>query len=118
MDLDIAWMIDQSHNIKPKVAAMIQTACSVQEIFAKALCLDRDAVRAAQDRNDVIGAEDTLKRADNTDVTDLLTRVREQMGVEADPLEAYRRSDYEQTAARQRTVKRKALGIEEGGSYA
>jgi L-rhamnose isomerase/sugar isomerase len=117
-DLDIAWMIDQSHNIKPKVTAMIQTVCTVQELFAKALCVDRDALRAAQDRNDVVGAEETLKRAYNADVTDLLIRVREQLGVEADPLEAYRRSDYEQEAARHRTTKRKELGIEEGGSYA
>jgi L-rhamnose isomerase / sugar isomerase len=117
-DLDIAWMIDQSHNIKPKVEAMIQTVCTVQELFAKALCVDRDALQAAQDRQDVIAAEETLRRAYNTDVTDLLVRVREALGVEADPLEAYRRSDYEQTVARERTAKRKQLGIDEGGSYA
>lgn len=117
-DLDIAWMIDQSHNIKPKVEAMIQTVCTVQELFAKALCVDRDALQAAQDREDVIAAEETLRRAYNTDVTDLLVRVRETLGVEADPLEAYRRSDYEQTAARERTAKRRQLGIDEGGSYA
>jgi len=117
-DLDIAWMIDQSHNIKPKVEAMIQTVCTVQELFAKALCVDRDALQAAQDRQDVIAAEETLRRAYNTDVTDLLVRVREALGVEADPLEAYRRSDYEQTVTRERTAKRKQLGIDEGGSYA
>ncbi len=117
-DLDIAWMIDQSHNIKPKVEAMIQTVCTVQELFAKALCVDRDALQAAQDREDVIAAEETLRRAYNTDVTDLLVRVRETLGVEADPLEAYRRSDYERTAARERTAKRRQLGIDEGGSYA
>ncbi|MFP4433479.1 MAG: TIM barrel protein [Phycisphaerae bacterium] len=117
-DLDIAWMIDQSHNIKPKVAAMIQTVCTVQELFAKALCVDRDALQAARDRRDVIAAEETLRRAYNTDVTDLLVRVREALGVEADPLEAYRRSDYEQTVARERTAKRGQLGIDEGGSYA
>ncbi|MFP4140079.1 MAG: TIM barrel protein [Phycisphaerae bacterium] len=117
-DLDIAWMIDQSHNIKPKVAAMIQTVCTVQELFAKALCVDRDALQAARDRRDVIAAEETLRRAYNTDVTDLLVRVREALGVEADPLEAYRRSDYEQTVARERTAKRRQLGIDEGGSYA
>jgi L-rhamnose isomerase / sugar isomerase len=114
-DVDIAWMIDQSHNIKPKVEAMIQTTVNVQELFAKACLVDRPALRAAQDRDDVVAAEETLRKAFFADITPLLAAIRKRLGVPADPLAAYRASGYEQKAATERTAKRKALGLDEGG---
>ncbi|MGC9455298.1 MAG: TIM barrel protein [Phycisphaerae bacterium] len=117
-DLDIAWMIDQSHNVKPKVQAMIQTACRVQELFAKALCVDREALASARAAEDTVGAEEVLQKAFYTDVTPLLTEVRTRMGVPQDPLAAFRDSGYEQKAAKARQAKRESLGATGGGSYA
>jgi len=117
-DLDIAYMIDQSHNVKPKVQAMIQTACTVQELMAKALCVDRKALARAQGKEDTVAAEETLRAAFRLDVTPLLAAVREKLGVPADPLAAFRASGYERRAATQRKAKREALGIRGGSSYA
>lgn len=116
--LDIAWMIDQSHNVKPKVQAMIQTACRVQELFAKALCADREALSAARAAEDTVAAEETLQKAFYTDVTPLLAEVRRRLGVPKDPLDAFRQSGYEQQAAETRQAKREAGGGGSGGSYA
>jgi len=117
-DLNIAYMIDQSHNIKPKVQAMIQTACTVQQLFAKALCVDRKALARAQSAEDTVASEETLRRAFNLDVTPILQAVRRNLDVPDDPLAAFRASDYERQAARQRRAKRKALGITAGATYA
>ena len=117
-DLDIAYMIDQSHNIKPKIQAMIQTACRVQEILAKALCVDRKALARAQQAEDTVAAEEVLQKAFRLDVTPILQAVRKALGVPADPLEAFRASGYERTAASARRAKRKELGISGGSSYA
>jgi L-rhamnose isomerase/sugar isomerase len=111
-------MIDQSHNIKPKVAAMIQTCCTIQDICAKALCVDRKALAAAQERENTIGAEETLRAAFNADVKCILRDVRKALGVPADPLGAYLASGHEQKAARQRRAKRAAIGISSSSSYA
>ena len=117
-DLDIAYMIDQSHNIEPKVQAMIQTVCRVQELLAKALCVDRKALAAAQARQDVIACEGLLQSAFGADVTPLLHAVRDRLGVPRDPLAAFRATSYQAEAARQRQVKRRALGLAEGARYA
>ncbi len=117
-DLELAYMIDQSHNIKPKVQAMIQTVCTVQELFAKALCVDRKALAKAQQAEDTVASEEVLRAAFKADVTPLLRDVRKKLGVPSDPLKAYRASGYEQKAAKERRAKRKALGITEGASYA
>jgi len=117
-DLDIAYMIDQSHNVKPKVQAMIQTVCTVQELFAKALCVDRAALAEAQSREDTVAAEEALRAAFHADVGPILRSVRKALGVPSDPLAAFRASGYEQRAARERTQKRQDLGMTETSSYA
>ena len=117
-DLDIAYMIDQSHNIKPKVQAMIQTVCTVQELFAKALCVDRAALAAAQSREDTVAAEETLRAAFAANVAPMLKAVRKALGVPADPLSAYRASGYEQRVAAERKQKRLDLGLGGTSSYA
>ena len=66
---ETAYMIDQSHNLKPKVEAMIQTVMNIQEIYAKSLCVDRSALQQAQAECDIISAERILKQAFFTDVT-------------------------------------------------
>ena len=117
-DLDIAYMIDQSHNIKPKVQAMVQTVCAIQEFFAKALLVDRKALAAAQQAEDTVASEEILRTAYNADPSGILTAVRRKLKVPADPLKAFRASGYEQAAAKDRSERRKAMGITEQSSYA
>jgi L-rhamnose isomerase/sugar isomerase len=116
--LELAYMIDQCHNIKPKIQAMIQTVCRVQELFCKALCVDRPALAAAQAREDTIASEEIIRSAFNLDVAPLLTEVRRQLGAPADPLAAFRASGYESAAAKDRAARRKTLGIGEASSFA
>ncbi|MHC5003149.1 MAG: TIM barrel protein, partial [Planctomycetota bacterium] len=85
-DLDIAYMIDQSHNVKPKVEAMVQTVMSVQELFARALLVDGDRLEAARRAGDVVAAERALRGAFDTDVRPALAEWRRGRGLPADPL--------------------------------
>ena len=91
---DVAFMLDQCHNIEPKIPAEIRSVMNVQEATAKALLVDRAALRAAQEEGDVLGAHGVLVDAFSTDVRPLLAEVREEMGLDPDPLAAYARSGY------------------------
>ena len=90
----VAYMIDQSHNIEPKLEAMVQSVANCQVAFAKALIVDRRALAERQATGDVLGAHRVLVEAFETDVRPLVARVREEMGVPPDPVEACRTSDY------------------------
>ncbi|WP_155836467.1 L-rhamnose isomerase [Alicyclobacillus herbarius] len=85
----VAYMIDQSHNIEPKISAMLRSVENIQTAFAKALLVPRDELAAAQAEGDVIRAEKIVSDAFQTDVRPLLVEVREELGVPADPLAAY-----------------------------
>lgn len=93
---NIAYMIDQSHCIEPKIPAMIRSILNVQTQFAKALLIDFAAVKQAQEQQDVLAAENAIREAFEFDVTPLLHVVREEMGVPVDPMGAYLQSDYGQ----------------------
>jgi L-rhamnose isomerase len=93
-DAGIAFMLDQCHNIEPKIPAIIRSVMNVQEATAKALLVDMDALSAAQQDGDVLGANAALMDAYNTDVRPLLAELREDIGIDADPLAAYRRSGH------------------------
>ena len=90
----IAFMLDQCHNIEPKIPAQIRSVMNVQEAVAKALLVDADALRAAQLDGDVLGANAVLMDAYNTDVRPLLAELREEMGLAPDPVKAYLASGY------------------------
>ena len=92
--LGIAFMLDQCHNIEPKIAAQIRSVMNVQEATAKALLIDVDALTAAQRDGDVLGANAVLMDAYNTDVRPLLADLRADMGLDPDPVAAYQRSGY------------------------
>ena len=92
--LDVAYMIDQSHNTKPKVEATVQSVLHLQEAYARALLVNRRRLREAQEAGDVVGAENELLKAFRRDVTPLLVQVRREMGVPEQPLEALRASGY------------------------
>jgi L-rhamnose isomerase/sugar isomerase len=91
---NIAYMIDQSHCIEPKIPAMIRSVLNVQTQYAKALLINFDKVKEAQEKQDVLGAEEAVREAFELDVKPLLEAVREEMGVPVDPMKAYLESDY------------------------
>jgi L-rhamnose isomerase/sugar isomerase len=101
-ELDIAYMVDQSHNLKPKIEAMIQTVMTAQEHMVKALLVDHAALAGARSSDDLVLAERILQDAYQTDVRPLLADYREARGLAADPLQAFRESGYAQRAARER----------------
>ena len=90
----IAYMIDQSHNLKNKIEAMIQSVITLQEIYARALFVDREYLKKAQLDGRIIDAEECLQDAFYKDVRPLLKEVREEMGLDPEPLSAFRRSGY------------------------
>ncbi|HIA66109.1 TPA: L-rhamnose isomerase [Candidatus Poribacteria bacterium] len=94
VETDIAYMIDQSHNLKPKVEASLQSVCNLQTAYAKALIVDRQSLAEAQAAGEIIDAEQILQRAVETDVRPLLEQVRLEMDLDPDPLTAYRKSGY------------------------
>jgi L-rhamnose isomerase/sugar isomerase len=106
----IAYMIDQSHNLKPKIEAMIQTVMTAQELYAKACLVDRPRLRDAQTRMDIVAAEQMLRDAFFADVRGLLGEWRKRKGIAPDPLGAYQASGYEAHAARERQAARIARG--------
>lgn len=105
---DIAYMVDQSHNLKPKIEEMIQTAMSAQELFVKAALVDQESLAARQKQMDLIGAEECLRRAFFADVQPVLAAWRKSHGLPADPLAAYRESGYQERAAAERAERNRS----------
>ncbi|MFM1651445.1 L-rhamnose isomerase [Brevibacillus sp. B_LB10_24] len=90
----IAYMIDQSHAIEPKIPAMIRSVINVQTQYAKALLVNLEELARAQESQDVLAAENIVREAFECDVRPLLGVVREEMGLPADPMKAYLESGY------------------------
>src|ERR1700735_45640 len=99
----IAFMLDQCHNIEPKIPAQIRSVMNVQEATAKALLIDVEALKTAQLAGDVLGANAALMDAYNTDVRPLLAALREEMGLARDPCAAYLGSGYGEKISSERT---------------
>jgi L-rhamnose isomerase/sugar isomerase len=96
--------IDQSHNIEPKLEAMVRSVLNLQESYAKALLIDRGALREAQLAGDVLAGHELLLDAFNTDVRPLCARVRERLGASADPIAELRRGGYVARTAAERSA--------------
>ena len=111
---DLAYMVDQSHNLKGKIEEMIQTAVMAQAMYAKAALVDHAALAGLQKSCELIDAEECLKSAFAEDVRPLLADWRKSKGLAGDPLAAFRASGYLEQAARDRGAKNKMAG----GSYA
>ena len=109
-----AYMIDQSHNLKGKVEAMVQTVVTAQELYAKAALVDQEKLAELQDSCSLVDAEEAFRGAFWTDVRPLLREWREMRGLAANPLEALRQSGYVERISEER--KEKNAGG--GGSYA
>ncbi|MGZ8650434.1 MAG: sugar isomerase, partial [Solirubrobacteraceae bacterium] len=94
--------IDQSHNVEPKLEAMVLSVVNLQEAYAKALLVDRAALSAAQQAGDVLGGHELLLDAYRTDVRPLCARVRADLGAAEDPVAALRDSGYAARVAAER----------------
>jgi L-rhamnose isomerase/sugar isomerase len=95
-DAGVAFMLDQCHNIEPKIQAEIRSVLNVQEATAKALLVDREELTKRQLEGDVLGAHEMFQDAFSTDVRPLLGELRMDMGLDPDPIKAYQRSGYQQ----------------------
>jgi L-rhamnose isomerase/sugar isomerase len=104
LEAGVRLTIDQSHNVEPKVEAMIQSVVNLQEAYAKALLVDRGSLARAQHEGDVLGAHRILLDAFSSDVRPLCARVRTQLGAAADPVAEFRASGYADAAALRRTT--------------
>ena len=105
-----AYMIDQSHNVTDPIESMLSSAEAIACAFAKALTVDRDALRAAQDGNDTMLAFRTLRHAYDVDVRPIVARARADAGGAIDPIAAYRQSRWRARMAQER----RAVGLGAG----
>jgi L-rhamnose isomerase/sugar isomerase len=99
---DIAYMVDQSHNLKGKIEAMIQTVTMAQQLFAKAALVNPQELVSAQKNCDVVRAESALQDAFATDVRPAIQNWRESKGLPKDPMEAFRESGYLERITKER----------------
>lgn len=106
---DIAYMVDQSHNLKPKTEEMIQTVMTAQDIFAKAAIVDHEKLDQFQRSCSLIDAEECLKSAFQTDVRPVVEEWRRSEGLAANPLRAFRESGYMDRVVRERAGRAQAV---------
>jgi L-rhamnose isomerase/sugar isomerase len=99
---DVAFMLDQCHNVEDKIPGQIRSVLNVQEMTARALMVDEVALEAAQDAEDVLGANGILMDAFYTDVRPALASWRESRGLAGDPMAAYAASGYQKQIAEER----------------
>jgi L-rhamnose isomerase/sugar isomerase len=102
LELDVAYMIDQSHNLKGKMEAMVQTVMTAQELYLKAALVDREQLAQLQQSCDLVAAEELFRGAFWRDVRPLAAAWREAHGLPADPLAALRASGYVERISRER----------------
>jgi L-rhamnose isomerase/sugar isomerase len=105
---DIAFMIDQSHNLKGKVEAMIQTVATAQELYAKAALIDQEQLAALQQSCELVAAEELFRGAFWQDVRPLVREWRTARNLPADPLAALRESGYIAKITQERSAKNAA----------
>ncbi|WP_445736520.1 sugar isomerase [Mariniflexile sp.] len=108
---DLAWMIDASHNVKDPLEDLIQSLDAIQEAYAKALLVDQNALKTAQQENDVVKCQEILQDAYRTDVRPLLAKARLDKGGALSPIHAYRSLDVRNQLIRERGKDTKATGL-------
>ncbi len=102
---DIAYMIDQSHNLKGKIEEAIQTVTMAQQLFAKAALVDCEKLSQAQRQCELVAAESLLQDAFNTDVRPAIQEWRDSKGLPRDPLKAFYKSGYVQRISKERAAR-------------
>lgn len=106
-----AWMIDASHNIKDPLEDLIQSLEAIREAYAKALLVDQNILKEAQQNHDVVTCQEILQDAYRTDVRPLLERARLDCGGALYPIEAYRSLNIRKNLIRERGVHSVASGL-------
>ena len=101
-DSPVALMLDQCHNVEEKIPGQIRSVLNVQEMTARALLVDTDALAAAQEAGDVLGANGIVMDAFYTDVRPMLAQWRTERGLPADPMAAFAASGYREQMATER----------------
>jgi len=101
----IAYMVDQSHNLKGKIEAMLQTVCTAQELYARAALVDHAALAKLQEECSLVDAEETLRGSFWLDVRPAIREWRKSRGLPEDPLQAFRTSGYLERITRERSEK-------------
>jgi L-rhamnose isomerase/sugar isomerase len=109
LGLDVAYMIDQSHNLKGKIEAMVQTVVTAQELYLKAALVDRERLAEYQQSCDLVAAEELYRGAFWRDVRPLTSAWREARGLPADPLAALRSSGYVERISSERGSRSSAV---------
>lgn len=105
---DIAYMVDQSHNLKGKIEAMIQTVTTAQELWAKSALVDYPKLARSQERCELVDAENCLKAAFSTDVRPAIAEWARSRGLPEDPLSAFRESGYLERITAERAERNRA----------
>ncbi|PZT92985.1 MAG: L-rhamnose isomerase [Gordonia sp. (in: high G+C Gram-positive bacteria)] len=101
-DSPVALMLDQCHNVEEKIPGQIRSVLNVQEMTARALLVDTDALASAQEAGDVLGANGIVMDAFYTDVRPMLAQWRTERGLPADPMAAFAASGYREQMATER----------------
>ncbi|MGH9588771.1 MAG: TIM barrel protein [Terracidiphilus sp.] len=109
LKLDVAYMIDQSHNLKGKIEAMVQTVVTAQEIYLKAALIDREQLASLQQKCDLVAAEELFRGAFWRDVRPLTHAWREAHGLPADPVKALRENGYVERISAERGSRASAV---------
>jgi L-rhamnose isomerase / sugar isomerase len=102
---DIAYMVDQSHNLKGKIEAMIQTVTMAQELYSKAALVDGRELAAAQKNCDLLKAESLLQDAFATDVRPVIQDWRDSKALPKNPMDAFRQSGYLERITKERAAR-------------
>ncbi|HET9804096.1 MAG TPA: hypothetical protein VFP96_12725, partial [Candidatus Acidoferrum sp.] len=102
---DIAYMVDQSHNLKGKIEAMIQTVSAAQELCARAALVEHERLAKLQQSCSLVDAEETLRGAFFVDVRPIVAEWRKAKGLPEDPMKAFRESGYLERITRERRTK-------------
>jgi L-rhamnose isomerase/sugar isomerase len=102
---DIAYMVDQSHNLKGKIESMIQTVTMAQQLFAKSALVDTKKLATAQKKSNLVDAETTLQDAFAIDVRPVIQEWRDSKGLPKDPMQAFRESGYLERITKERAAK-------------
>ncbi|OLY93848.1 L-rhamnose isomerase / sugar isomerase [Cnuella takakiae] len=108
---DLGWMIDASHNVKDPLEDLLQSVEAIMCAYAQALLVDRKALVAAQDANDVVAAQEILQNAFRTDVRPLVAEARLRTGAALQPLQLFRAQKIRQQLVAARGSKTVATGL-------
>jgi L-rhamnose isomerase/sugar isomerase len=108
---DLGWMIDASHNVKDPLEDLLQSVEAIQIAYAQALLVDRKALEAAREANDVVRCQEILQAVFRTDVRALVAQARLELGGALDPIALFRQENMREKLIKDRGAKTVATGL-------